>query len=55
MLQPPLVPFVTGPGNILSKSKSKFAVTLKDQFFCIRMLKDQFFFIRMLKDEFFFI
>jgi len=28
-----LVPFVVGPGYILSKSKSKFAVTLKDEFF----------------------
>ncbi|XP_052236733.1 myosin-3-like isoform X2 [Dreissena polymorpha] len=31
--QPPLVPFVVGPGYILSKSKSKFAVTLRDEFF----------------------
>ena len=30
-IDPPLVPFVTGPGYILSKSKSKFAVTLKDE------------------------
>ncbi|XP_025076661.1 centrosomal protein of 164 kDa-like isoform X2 [Pomacea canaliculata] len=29
----PLVPFVVGPGYILSRSKSKFAVTLKDEFF----------------------
>ena len=33
LFQPPLVPFVVGPGYILSKSKSKFAVTLKDEFF----------------------
>lgn len=32
-IDPPLVPFVVGPGYILSKSKSKFAVTLKDEFF----------------------
>ncbi|KAL4217347.1 hypothetical protein ACF0H5_023798 [Mactra antiquata] len=31
--EPPMVPFVVGPGYILSKSKSKFAVTLKDEFF----------------------
>lgn len=31
--QQPLVPFVVGPGYILSRSKSKFAVTLKDEFF----------------------
>lgn len=31
--QAPLVPFVTGPGYILSKSKSKFAVTIKEEFF----------------------
>ena len=35
MFQPPLVPFVTGPGYILSKSKSKFAVTLKDEIFLV--------------------
>lgn len=32
-LDAPLVPFVTGPGYILSKSKSKFAVTIKEEFF----------------------
>ncbi|KAL3854609.1 hypothetical protein ACJMK2_013872 [Sinanodonta woodiana] len=32
-IQSPLVPFVVGPGYILSRSKSKFAVTLKDEFF----------------------
>lgn len=32
-LNAPLVPFVTGPGYILSKSKSKFAVTIKEEFF----------------------
>ncbi|KAL5008256.1 hypothetical protein ScPMuIL_013837 [Solemya velum] len=32
-LDPPLVPFVVGPGYILSKSKTKYAVTLKDNFF----------------------
>ncbi|XP_056011377.1 flagellum-associated coiled-coil domain-containing protein 1-like isoform X1 [Ostrea edulis] len=32
-LDTPLVPFFTGPGYILSKSKSKFAVTIKDEFF----------------------
>lgn len=31
--QAPFVPFVTGPGYILSKSKSKFAVTIKEEFF----------------------
>ena len=30
IFQPPLVPFVVGPGYILSKSKSKFAVLRKD-------------------------
>merc|ERR1711879_354225 len=29
----PLVPFVVGPGYILSRSKSKCHVTLKDEFF----------------------
>ena len=28
-----MVPFVVGPGYILSKSKSKFAMTIKDEFF----------------------
>ncbi|XP_071100709.1 flagellum-associated coiled-coil domain-containing protein 1-like isoform X2 [Haliotis cracherodii] len=32
-MEAPLVPFVVGPGYILSRSKSKFAVTLKDEFF----------------------
>ncbi|XP_061188171.1 centrosomal protein of 112 kDa-like isoform X1 [Saccostrea echinata] len=32
-LDTPLVPFVTGPGYILSRSKSKFAVTIKEEFF----------------------
>ncbi|XP_078324675.1 flagellum-associated coiled-coil domain-containing protein 1-like isoform X2 [Crassostrea virginica] len=32
-LDTPLVPFVTGPGYILSKSKSKYAVTIKEEFF----------------------
>ncbi|XP_025076669.1 centrosomal protein of 164 kDa-like isoform X3 [Pomacea canaliculata] len=32
-MEQPLVPFVVGPGYILSRSKSKFAVTLKDEFF----------------------
>ncbi|XP_053385930.1 flagellum-associated coiled-coil domain-containing protein 1-like isoform X3 [Mercenaria mercenaria] len=30
---PPLVPFVVGPGYILSKSKAKYSVTLKDELF----------------------
>ncbi|CAG2243875.1 unnamed protein product [Mytilus edulis] len=32
-LDPPMVPFVCGPGYILSRSKSKFAMTIKDEFF----------------------
>ncbi|XP_060575551.1 RB1-inducible coiled-coil protein 1-like [Ruditapes philippinarum] len=32
-IDPPLVPFVVGPGYILSKSKAKYSVTLKDEFF----------------------
>ncbi|XP_052814534.1 flagellum-associated coiled-coil domain-containing protein 1-like isoform X2 [Mya arenaria] len=32
-IDPPLVPFVVGPGYILSKSKTKYAVTLKDELF----------------------
>ncbi|XP_055870554.1 flagellum-associated coiled-coil domain-containing protein 1-like isoform X2 [Biomphalaria glabrata] len=33
MLESPLVPFQTGPGYILTRSKSKFHVTIKDEFF----------------------
>ncbi|KAK3083253.1 hypothetical protein FSP39_017702 [Pinctada imbricata] len=32
-MDPPLVPFVVGPGYILQKSKSKFAMTIKEEFF----------------------
>ncbi|XP_053385935.1 flagellum-associated coiled-coil domain-containing protein 1-like isoform X7 [Mercenaria mercenaria] len=32
-IDPPLVPFVVGPGYILSKSKAKYSVTLKDELF----------------------
>ena len=32
-LDPPMVPFVVGPGYILSRSKSKFAMTIKEEFF----------------------
>ncbi|XP_070187238.1 flagellum-associated coiled-coil domain-containing protein 1-like isoform X2 [Littorina saxatilis] len=32
-MEQPLVPFVVGPGYILSRSKTKYAVTLKDEFF----------------------
>jgi hypothetical protein len=28
-----MVPFVVGPGYILSRSKSKFAMTIKEEFF----------------------
>ncbi|KAK7501239.1 hypothetical protein BaRGS_00007364, partial [Batillaria attramentaria] len=32
-MEQPLVPFVVGPGYILSRSKTKCAVTIKDEFF----------------------
>lgn len=32
-LDAPMVPFVVGPGYILSRSKSKFAMTIKEDFF----------------------
>ncbi|XP_060076195.1 DNA ligase 1-like [Ylistrum balloti] len=32
-VEPPMVPCVVAPGYLLSRSKSKFAVTIKDEFF----------------------
>ncbi|KAL8592341.1 hypothetical protein ACOMHN_044277 [Nucella lapillus] len=32
-MEQPLVPYVVGPGYILSRSKTKYAVTIKDEFF----------------------